>query len=401
MKDNSIGKSRQKRSLGLILTLTVISLLAGASVSASVEDFVEPNYVEDNPYAGVVDDAVGDATWEDVDRDKKGIKNSLKTFLKNRMDISDEDRQNHLMERVEAHNSLKTALQFCLDNINCNAEPEFLELVLISLDDRTPLMEDEIRFDKTADAKEWEEKKSDWDDMEKDDFDIKSYKNKPMMGLKNWDSMDKNDIYHKMSMTMNSAIAISYCIDNQDCGGLDITNDERHDLNSLLTKIGEEMANRHVDYEECHEDLDCEREAQAHSHKKGPKGLITRMKNFIDNGDDEEQNLTRENLKREDFTRFEINQEECQDKDGTWTAAPDRGEDYYYCAWNETTRMNYDKQADNQEDCEAKDGTWTSDSDREGEFYCACSNEDLTQDEEESVEDSEEADDSSDDSRSQ
>ena len=67
MKPEINNINRQKRSLSIILALAVISLLAGASVSTSVDELVEPRYAEDSPYAGVVDDAVGDATWDKIE----------------------------------------------------------------------------------------------------------------------------------------------------------------------------------------------------------------------------------------------------------------------------------------------------------------------------------------------
>jgi hypothetical protein len=71
MNEDMRQSNRQKRSFSIILALAVISLLAGASVSTSVDDFVEPRYAEDSPYAGVIDDAVGDATWEELEKNEK------------------------------------------------------------------------------------------------------------------------------------------------------------------------------------------------------------------------------------------------------------------------------------------------------------------------------------------
>lgn len=49
MKPETKENNRQKRSLSIITVLAVISLLAGASVSTSVDELMEPRYVEDNP----------------------------------------------------------------------------------------------------------------------------------------------------------------------------------------------------------------------------------------------------------------------------------------------------------------------------------------------------------------
>ncbi|MFL2963049.1 MAG: hypothetical protein ACJZ46_02260, partial [Candidatus Thalassarchaeaceae archaeon] len=159
MKPDIEYNARQKRSLSVILALAVISLLAGASVSTSVDDFVEPRYAEDNPYAGVVDDAVGDATWEQLEKNEKGLKGKLKSFLSDRVDISEEDRQMHLQKRVEANEVLTKAFQFCIDNVECDADSEVLTVMLFSMDSRVNPMMKEVNLD----MEDWEEKKDDWE----------------------------------------------------------------------------------------------------------------------------------------------------------------------------------------------------------------------------------------------
>ena len=61
----SNGQSKtQARTTGLV-ALAVISLLAGASVGASLEEFAAPEYAEDDWMAGVVDDATDDEDWDE------------------------------------------------------------------------------------------------------------------------------------------------------------------------------------------------------------------------------------------------------------------------------------------------------------------------------------------------
>jgi hypothetical protein len=63
----------------------------------------------------------------------------------------------------------------------------------------------------------------------------------------------------------------------------------------------------------------------------------------------------------------EITQEDCEERGGNWTAAPDR-EDEYYCDFDE--EEHEDRQEITQEDCEQRGYNWTEVPDREGEYYC-------------------------------
>tara|TARA_B100001250_G_scaffold218375_1_gene187392 strand:+ start:2376 stop:3713 length:1338 start_codon:yes stop_codon:yes gene_type:complete len=365
MKPDIEYNARQKRSLSVILALAVISLLAGASVSTSVDDFVEPRYAEDNPYAGVVDDAVGDATWEQLEKNEKGLKGKLKSFLSDRVDISEEDRKMHLQKRVEANEVLTKAFQFCIDNVECDADSEVLTVMLFSMDSRVNPMMKEVNLD----MEDWEEKKDDWDDEKvhclaltcecdrrycgennttieidweekKDDWEdaVKEGEAPPNPELRDkkmsihppptdWKNFDGEEFIDKMTMIENGAIAISYCISNSDCAGLSTTSDDRHSFNSILNKIGEEMANRHADYQECYEGQDCEREGKEEQ-KRTPPGLISRIS---DNLQRDDTPLTdRDDLDRDDFRKFEITQEMCESRLGSWIVDDDKS----YCLWS-------------------------------------------------------------------
>ena len=50
-------QNRSRATIGVI-TLAMVSLLAGASVSATLEDYAAPVYAEEDPFEGAVDDAV-------------------------------------------------------------------------------------------------------------------------------------------------------------------------------------------------------------------------------------------------------------------------------------------------------------------------------------------------------
>ena len=317
-------KTRQKRSLGIILALAVTSLLAGASVSTSVDNLVEPRYAEDSPYAGVIDDAVGDATWEQLEKNEKGLKGKLKSFLSDRMDLSDEDRETHLQERVEANKILTTAIQFCIDNVDCDADSEVLTTMLFSMDSRVKPMMKKVDLD----VEDWEEKKANWEGI-KDDYESPLNSELKEKRMKNshkhyeWKDFDDKELTDKMSMVENGAIAISYCISHSDCAGLAITHDDRRAFNSILNKIGEEMANRHADYQECYEGQDCEREDMYNQRKE--MGLISRLSDNLQRDD-----LDRDDLDRADYSKFDITQEMCESRLGEWIVEDDKS----YCDWS-------------------------------------------------------------------
>jgi hypothetical protein len=374
MKSEIGENNRQKRSLSIIIALAVISLLAGASVSTSVDELMEPRYVEDNPYAGVVDDAVGDATWDMIDEDKKGFKGMLKSFLSDKIEISEEDRMEHLEKRVEANGMLAIALQYCIDNEECNADSKSLTMMQDSIEVRAPSMMEKVDDDKEDwyDCKTrelWTDEKQEWCD---DVYSMMEHRRKAMNKIHfDWDDLNQDELTSKLHLTENAAIAISYCIENSDCAGLGISHDGRHSFNSILTKIGTEMAQRYGDYQECFEGEDCEREDK--KERSGPKGLIAKFSEKLDREGKTKPLPAHHNM---DFHKFEVTQEMCESRTGTWTTIEDKS----YCEWPkiEYQEVCYDddekvkcgdddtnKESSNedslQEECEANGGTWSED----------------------------------------
>ena len=63
-----------------------------------------------------------------------------------------------------------------------------------------------------------------------------------------------------------------------------------------------------------------------------------------------------------------ITQEDCERRGGTWTEAPNR-EGQYYCEYDDEEREESESNI-TQEDCERRGGTWTEASDSEDEYYC-------------------------------
>ncbi|MBN55061.1 MAG: hypothetical protein CMA79_01300 [Euryarchaeota archaeon] len=75
-QDMELGKSERTEQNGNratigVITLAVVSLLAGASVAATLEDYAAPVYAEADPFEGAVDDVTGEDTWEEKETDGK------------------------------------------------------------------------------------------------------------------------------------------------------------------------------------------------------------------------------------------------------------------------------------------------------------------------------------------
>ena len=128
---NSTAQSKTRaRTTGLV-ALAVISLLAGASVGASLEEFAAPEYAEDDWMSGVVDDATDDEDWDEKESDdspmKKGAKDFIRGMMSERMDDRMDDRIEHLEQRIAAGQEFIIALRFCLEQTECAADGEELQ----------------------------------------------------------------------------------------------------------------------------------------------------------------------------------------------------------------------------------------------------------------------------------
>ena len=75
--NDKISPNKKPVTVG-VLALAVIALLAGASVSASLEEFAAPVYAEEDPYNGAVDDITGDAEWDEIQIEEKQFEKGLK-----------------------------------------------------------------------------------------------------------------------------------------------------------------------------------------------------------------------------------------------------------------------------------------------------------------------------------
>ena len=302
-KTNETIDLKRKPFTAGVVALAVISLLAGASVSATLEEFAAPVYAEDDPYAGAVDDATGEAAWDEVKTDDKSAKKQAKDWIhkrmKDRMDDRLEDRATHLEQRIEADNTLISAFQHCIDSEDCTADTDILTVMVAELTERTQGMQ--AKLDGT-DAKS--------DSVEKD-----------WVERKDWPDEDKRDFAEdKMEQIEAARIAIGFCMESEDCGA----NDES--LRIIITH----MTHRANHHRECTDDRRCDRD---HDDRRG---IAERMRRaFCERTDrcDDRDDIDRD---WSESDRYEITQEDCETRGGTWTEAPsDRVEGYYYCDWDE------------------------------------------------------------------
>tara|TARA_B100000287_G_scaffold393810_1_gene407365 strand:- start:1789 stop:2955 length:1167 start_codon:yes stop_codon:yes gene_type:complete len=98
----------------------------------------------------------------------------------------------------------------------------------------------------------------------------------------------------------------------------------------------------------------------------------------------QDENITNERPSWCSFTNgddFEITQEQCEERGGTWTEESERGGESY-CEFDEEEREESERNM-TQEDCERRGGTWTEAPDREGQYYCVFDEEEREEDDEE------------------
>ncbi len=313
-KTNETTDLKRKPFTAGVVALAVISLLAGASVSATLEEFAAPVYAEDDSYAGAVDDATGEAAWDEIKTDDKGAKKRAKDWIhkrmKNRMDDRLEDRVTHLEQRIEADNTLIAAFQHCIDSEDCTADTVILTVMLAELTERTHGIQ--AKLDGT-------DAKSDSDGV---------WGEKDWVERKDWPDEDKRDFAEdKMEQIEAARIAIGFCMESEDCEA------DAGTLRIIVTH----MADRANHHKECTDDRRCDRD---HDDRRG---LAERMRRaFCERTDRCDRDDTDRDWSEND--RYEITQEDCETRGGTWTEAPDRGEDYYSCDWGESNRGESDEE---------------------------------------------------------
>ena len=83
-KSEKMEQNRKKVTMGVV-ALAVVSLLAGASVAATLEDYAAPVYAEADPFEGAVDDVTGEDTWEAKETDGKPLGKHIRKAMKSRI----------------------------------------------------------------------------------------------------------------------------------------------------------------------------------------------------------------------------------------------------------------------------------------------------------------------------
>ena len=358
---NSTAQSKTRaRTTGLV-ALAVISLLAGASVGASLEEFAAPEYAEDDWMSGVVDDATDDEDWDERESDdspmKKGAKDFIRGMMSDRMDDRMDDRIEHLEQRIAAGQEFIIALRFCLEQTECVADGEELQEMIDNMEakhadmqlkvdahSQESLPEEAQRMDAEEDRDDensekgdeeewfdcrtremWSEEKQEWCD----DF----------MDKENWHQWDDNRkmdyAEDRAGMLEAASIAIAYCLESEECDA---------DA-SAITSIHQKMTEKHDHHMRCAEDKRCDRG------KHDRRGLMQRFSDAMFGGPGEMQDKEDRDTEVRVMADLMIPQEICEERGGEWVDRDGRSA----CVWPEYDR-DCDKDDDSEDDRDREDG---------------------------------------------
>jgi len=301
-----------------VVALAAFSLLAGASVSAALVDYAAPDYTEEDPFVGAIDDLTGEDTWEAKDSEKadKGPRALVGKVMKHRIDKVMEDREEHLEQRIDIDSNLIAAFQFCLDSEDCTADADSLSVMIEKLTravdgmqdklDGTDSVDDEVKADKTDDYQICIREENgvvyyDCNDQEFKDWDER----------KHWDETKRMEFAEEKATQLGAAQeAISFCMESEECVA------DSETLEAALVH----MAHRANHLRECADDRKCDRD---HDHRKGAHARIRgAFCKVSDNCDDEDK-------------KAYLFEADCEKRGGTWTEATDRGEGRFYCDYPE------------------------------------------------------------------
>ncbi len=358
---NSTAQSKTRaRTTGLV-ALAVISLLAGASVGASLEEFAAPEYAEDDWMSGVVDDATDDEDWDEKESDdssmKKGAKDFIRGMMSERMNDRMDDRIEHLEQRIAAGQEFIIALRFCLEQTECVADGEELQEMIDNMEIKhaemqlkvdahslEELPEESQRMEAVEDREDensekddeeewfdcrtremWSEEKQEWCD----DF----------MDKENWHQWDDNRkmdyAEDRAGMLEAASIAIAYCLESDECDA---------DA-SAITSIHQKMTEKHEHHMRCAEDKRCDRG------KHDRRGLMQRFSDAMFGGPGEMQDREDRDPEVRVMADLMIPQEICEERGGEWVDRDGRSA----CVWPEYDR-DCDKDDDSEDDRDREDG---------------------------------------------
>ena len=320
VKSERMEQNRKKATMGVV-TLAVVSLLAGASVAATLEDYAAPVYAEADPFEGAVDDVTGEDTWEAKETDGKPLGKHIRKAMKSRMNDRMEDRTEHLEKRIDIDSNLITAFQFCLDSADCTADAdslsEMIEKLTRAVDgmqaklDGTDSVDDEVKADKADDYQICIREENGGVHYDCDDKEFKDWDER-----KHWADAERMEFAEaKSSQLMSAQEAISFCMDSEDCSA---------DSETIGTVI-RHMISRAEHHRDCADELRCDRD---HDTRKGFRGRMGgAFCKMLDRCEDRERH--------DASPPMEITQEMCESRMGVWTEAADRGDGVFYCDWSE------------------------------------------------------------------
>ena len=387
---NSTAQSKTRaRTTGLV-ALAVISLLAGASVGASLEEFAAPEYAEDDWMSGVVDDATDDEDWDEKESDdspmKKGAKDFIRGMMSERMNDRMDDRIEHLEQRIAAGQEFIIALRFCLEQTECVADGEELQEMIDNMETKHAEMQLKVdahsleELPEESQRMEAEEDRED-ENSEKDDeeewFDCRTREMwseekqewcDDFMDKENWHQWDDNRkmdyAEDRAGMLEAASIAIAYCLESDECDA---------DA-SAITSIHQKMMEKHNHHMRCAEDKKCDRG------KHDRRGLMQRFSDAMFGGPGEMQDKEDRDTEVRVMADLMIPQEICEERGGEWVDRDGRSA----CVWPEYDKDcdkdddseddrdredsvaedgseddGSDNEAGSQEECEASGGTWS------------------------------------------
>ena len=358
---NSTAQSKTRaRTTGLV-ALAVISLLAGASVGASLEEFAAPEYAEDDWMSGVVDDATDDEDWDEKESDdspmKKGAKDFIRGMMSERMNDRMDDRIEHLEQRIAAGQEFIIALRFCLEQTECVADGEELQEMIDNMETKHAEMQvkvDAHSLEELPEESQRMEAEGDRDDenSEKGDeeewFDCRTREMwseekqewcDDFMDKENWHQWDDNRkmdyAEDRAGMLEAASIAIAYCLESEECDA---------DA-SAITSIHQKMTEKHDHHMRCAEDKRCDRG------KHDRRGLMQRFSDAMFGGPGEMQDKEDRDTEVRVMADLMIPQEICEERGGEWVDRDGRSA----CVWPEYDR-DCDKDDNSEDDRDREDG---------------------------------------------
>jgi len=320
-RSTRMEQNRSRATIGVI-TLAMVSLFAGASVSATLEDYAAPVYAEEDPFEGAVDDVTGEDTWEPKETEGKPFGKHIRKAMKSRMNDRMEDRTEHLEKRIQINSNLILALQFCLDSANCTTDADSLSEMIGKLTsavdgmqarlDGTDSVDDAVKVDKGDEYQICIREKDGVVHYDRDDKEIKDWDER-----KNWDEDKKMEFSEQKAIQLRAARqAISFCIASLDCSANQET----------LETLREHLMSRENHHSDCLDDRRCDRD---HDRREGFRGRIGGLFcKMLDRCEDRGQPVPA-------LIHLEITQEMCESRGGVWTEATDRAEGVFYCDWSD------------------------------------------------------------------